>query len=213
MFGKLQNGYFVDKSTGLAWKLNIIIMGKFGNDMDKIHDEVNRVNGLIAGDANVSLATVGLLQTTWQKAAADLPAITEMIGSKSLPFIYLPKDVANPEDVALPFGFFEKAFVWCGSDDKVWTPFDSNALGHRYKVIQATQVPSDPITPPVTPPVVVPPVTPPVVIPSVRPSVDIRLECLKMALEIGKINKPTNLPLTDAPLTEFAEKLFDYVSK
>ncbi len=44
MIGKLLNeNYFLDPTSGLAFKLNLIIMGKYANNLQKIHDEVMRV--------------------------------------------------------------------------------------------------------------------------------------------------------------------------
>jgi hypothetical protein len=59
MLGRLQNGYFVDGATGLAWKLNLLAMGSLGNDLKKVNDEVDRRNGLFANEAEDCLTTVG----------------------------------------------------------------------------------------------------------------------------------------------------------
>jgi hypothetical protein len=205
MIGKIVNGYFIAPDSGLAFKIHLINMGDYSNDMGKIRDEVNRINALYAGDANVSLAVIGLLPNIWQKAANDLPAITEEIGSKSLPFVYLSKTVADPENTPLPWGFFEKCFVWNGSDDNVWSNFDSNGLHHRFKVIQADQIPDAPTTgtTPATPPVV-----------TVSSSVNLRLECLKLACDVAIQLKPANSgAVQEQPIFDLADKFLVYVKK
>jgi hypothetical protein len=125
--------------------------------------------------------------------------------------VYLPAAVVNPEEIILPSGFAEKAFVWNGSNSKVWCALDANALSYRYRVIQASQIPEPGGGGGNTPPPNTN--TPPVAVPIVRPSVDIRFECLGLALEIAKFNSRTEGVITDASLTGFAEKMFAFVNK
>lgn len=144
MIGKLKNGYFVDPASGLAFKLNLIVMGDFGNNMDKINAEVGRVGALCQHEAEDCFPTLGFLQKTWEIAALNLAKTAEQIASKTRCFIYLPKEIANPEETILPYGFEELGFVWNGSNNKVYTPHDINALGYRFKVIQESQIPESP---------------------------------------------------------------------
>jgi hypothetical protein len=207
MIGKLKNGYFIDSTSGLAFYLNLVNMGTFANDLDKVRDEINRVNGLIAEDANSSLATVGFHEPVWLKANADHQAIAQEIGSKSRPFVYLPKQVASPEEVAIPAGFFEKGFVWNGSNENVWTGFNSNELAHRYKSISVAQVPE-------TPPVVVEPIpggNDPKPVNDIYDLEFARFECLKWAIEIEKQN--TSGVLVTEQIIVTADKLMAWIKK
>ncbi len=144
MIGKLKNGYFVDPASGLAFKLNLITMASLGNNMDKLNPEVDRIGGLCKNEAKQCLPTLGILQSVWEIAKRDFPKIASTIASKTRCFIYLPKEIANPEDTALPYGFEEMGFVWNGTNEKVYTPHDINALGYRFKVIQESQIPESP---------------------------------------------------------------------
>jgi len=160
MFGKLKNGYFIDTTSGLAFKLNLIIVGQgaWGSDLGKIHDEVNRLNGIIKNDAKECLVTLGFLQKAWDAAKTTNPSMAEMIAGKTRCFIYLPKAYGEDylKEYLAPYGFPEMSFIWNASNDLVYTPYTTNNLGWRYKSIPEAQVEE-----PTPPPVVDPPTTDP----------------------------------------------------
>ena len=155
MFGKLKSGYFIDTTSGLAFKLNLVIVGQgaWGSDLGKIHDEVNRLNGIIKNDAQQCLVTLGFLQKAWDAAKATNPQMAEMIAGKTRCFIYLPKAYGEDylKEYLAPYGFPEMSFIWNGSDNSVWTPYTTNNLGWRYKSIPEAQVEEPAPTPTPTP--------------------------------------------------------------
>lgn len=159
MFGKLVQGkdtyYFVSSTSGLAFKLNMVIIGQgtWKSDLGKIHDEVNRVNGLVKNEAEQCLATLGFLPAAWDAAKATNPSLAEMIGGKTRCFIYLPKAYSEDylKEYTVPYGFPEMSFIWNGSNNSVYTPYTDNNLGWRYKAIQEAQIPPLGTTPPPAP--------------------------------------------------------------
>jgi hypothetical protein len=205
MIGRIKNGYFIAPDSGLAFKINILTMGSLGNDLKKINDEVDRKNGLIKSDADNCLVTLGFHASVWNSAMITSKAMADIIASKTRPFVYLPKEVANPEEIALPGGFFEKAFVWNASDEKVWTPFDSNALGYRYHSISADLIPEVVPTDPATPPDGNNP------LPTVTSNAEIRLACLDIAFDIAVHNAQGILQAE--PITQLADKLVAWANK
>ena len=152
MIGKLVNeNYFLDPTSGLAFKLNLIIMGKLGNNLQKIHDEVMRISGLCRNEAEECLPTLGLFPSVWEAAMADHASYLEMLASETRCLAFLGKEQVDPQNVKLPYGFPEMSFVWNGSNNKVYPPYNSNNLGHRYKALQPSQIPSPTLTPTPTP--------------------------------------------------------------
>jgi hypothetical protein len=155
MFGKLKNGYFIDTTSGLAFKLNLVIVGQgsWGSDLGKIHDEVNRLNGIIKNDAQQCLVTLGFLQKSWEAAKATNPQMAEMIAGKTRCFIYLPQQQGEKylQEYKIPYGFPEMSFIWNASNDRVYTPYTTNNLGWRYESIPELQVTEHTPTPTLTP--------------------------------------------------------------
>jgi hypothetical protein len=207
MISNIKNGYFIDSTTGLAYNLHLLNMGDYKNNLKDINDEVDRRNGLYKGEAGNFLVTLGFHLATWDEAMKTSPAMANVIAAKTRPFVYLGLQTANPEEIILPSGFAEKSFVWNASNDRVYTPYDSNALSRRYKPMNANLIPDPIVTPPATPPA-----TPDAETPVVTSGADLKLGCLKVATSIA-IHNGKNKILTIDPIEELADKLLVYVKK
>jgi hypothetical protein len=148
MIGQLQGDYFIDPTSGLAFKLNMVIMGKspWGNDLKKIGEEVLRVGGLCKSEARQCLPTLGFVESQWTAAQNTNASFAEMLGQQTRCFVFLSKEYSEDylKEYKIPWGYPEMSFIWNGRDTSVYTPYNTNNLGDRYKAFQSSLIPTPP---------------------------------------------------------------------
>jgi len=158
--GKLiADRYFHDcNDSGLYYDLRPLKRG--AGDEQALNDRIGDLNNLIQEDPKA----VGTWMCTLMLLDSQIDSMQEswklIFAPKTYLMVYRPGKSVTEFDVQFWRDYGTDVFLW-SSNDKVYSQFDKNGLGHRYRIAPKAEVDANtPDVPPIIPPVEPP--TPPV---------------------------------------------------